>query len=175
MSVSLTGFMGTGKTTVGRLLAQRLRKPFIDSDERIEQLEGCSVATLFADRGEPNFRALERQVVADAVQTDAVVATGGGAIVDPVTYQRMHEAGPIVCLVADVETILRRTAADRTRPLLENGERRTRISQLLSERAAAYARADVTVDTTGRDVEAVLEDILSFLHPDTRHGQRERP
>ena len=103
--VTLTGFMGTGKTTVGRLLADRLHKPFVDTDARIEQVEGCSVAAIFATKGEPYFRTLERRVVAAAVAEDAVVATGGGAIVDAENYRRMHAAGPIVCLTADTEVI----------------------------------------------------------------------
>jgi len=161
--VMLTGFMGTGKTTVARLLAERLHKPFIDTDARIQSAEGCPIAAIFATKGEPYFRALERQAVAEAAREDAIVATGGGAIVDPVNFRCMHAAGPIVCLTADVDVIVQRTADDASRPLLDAGERRARVSQLLGARAAAYAQADVTIDTSQRTIEAVVEEILSFL------------
>jgi shikimate kinase len=164
--VTLTGFMGTGKTTVGRLLADRLGKPFVDTDQRIEQLEGCPVASIFATKGEPYFRTLERRVVAAAVTEDAVVATGGGAIVDAENYRYMHTAGPIVCLTADVDVILERTANDSTRPLLDRGARASRVRQLLAARAVAYGQADLTIDTSRRTAEAVVDEILAFL----RHG-----
>jgi len=167
-SVILTGFMGTGKTTIGRLLAERLHVRFIDTDARIEELEGRSVAAVFAEEGEPYFRAVERRVIAEAVQTDAVVATGGGAIVDPVNYRCMHAAGPIVCLTADPDVIFARTATDNGRPLLNNGERRARITELLAERAAAYAQADITVDTSHADVRATVDEILARLRDSTR-------
>lgn len=165
----LTGFMGTGKTTVGRVLAERLRKPFIDTDARIEEAEGCSIAVLFATKGEPYFRSRERQTVADAVREDAIVATGGGAIVDADNFACMRAAGPIVCLAADPEVIVQRTGGS-ARPLLETADRRARVSQLLAERAAVYARADLTIDTSHRTVAAVVEEILSFLHSRSPHG-----
>ncbi|HYD47584.1 MAG TPA: shikimate kinase [Terriglobales bacterium] len=161
--VTLTGFMGTGKTTVGKRLAEALGKPFVDTDALIEVRAGASVAEIFANQGEAHFRALEREVVAEAVQADAVVATGGGAIVDDVNYRAMHAAGPIVCLQASPETLVRRTGHDRSRPLLNDPKRRERISALLAERAAMYARADLTIDTTGTPVSQVVKRIRTFL------------
>lgn len=173
MAIILTGFMGTGKTTIGRRLAHELGKEFIDTDERIEQLEGRSIAAIFAADGEASFREIERSVVAAAVKRDAVVATGGGAIADPANYACMHEAGPIVCLTADIETILQRAAGDEhCRPLLEDAAPPARVRQLLSERAAAYAQADVTIDTSEASVEAVVREIRSFLHTQERKGVR---
>lgn len=174
MSVILTGFMGTGKTTIGRQLAQRLGKQLIDTDQQIEQLEGRSIASIFATNGEAYFRALERRVVAQAVQMDAVVATGGGAIADPANLECMRAAGPIICLTADVDVILERTGTDTSRPLLGDTERRVRVSELLRQRAAAYAQADVTIDTSHRTIEAILDDILAFLQreQDRQRGQQ---
>ena len=174
MTVILTGFMGTGKTTIGQRLAQRLGKEFVDTDAHIEQQEGRSIASIFASNGEAYFRALERRVVGEAVQKDAVVATGGGAIVDPVTLERMRAAGPIICLTADVEVILQRAVANNDRPLLDTADRRERISQLLRERAAAYAQADMTVDTSHRSVEAILADILAFLQRGQNVHEKDR-
>ena len=171
-AIILTGFMGTGKTTVGRLLAARLHKAFVDIDERIEQAEGLSVAAIFASKGEPYFRALERRMVAEVTQMDAVIATGGGAIVDVENYARLHVAGPIICLRADVEAILERTAADTQRPLLNSSDRATRVRELLAQRAGAYGKADLTIDTTHRSTVAVLEEILTFLHGTPGQGGR---
>lgn len=171
MSVILTGFMGTGKTTVGRRLAQRLGTQFVDTDQLIEQQEGRSIASIFATEGEAYFRGVERRIVAQAVQMDAVVATGGGAIADPANLEGMRGAGPIICLTADVDVILQRTAADNSRPLLGETEQRARVSDLLRQREAAYAQADVTIDTSHRTVEAVLDDILAFLQRKQSHHQ----
>jgi shikimate kinase len=174
MSVFLTGFMGTGKTTIGRQLAQRLGKGFVDTDQRVEQLEGRSVADIFAAAGEAYFRELERRVVAEAVKMDAVVATGGGAIVDAANFERMHAAGPIICLTADVAVILQRTADDTSRPLLGAQERRKRIEDLLRTRSAAYARADVTIDTSTRSIDDILDDIVAFLQRESSRRAEDR-
>jgi shikimate kinase len=163
MTVILTGFMGTGKTTVGRQLAQRLGTQFVDTDWQIEQLEGRSISDIFATDGEAAFRAIERRVVTESVKKDAVVATGGGAIVDPMNLKHMRAAGPIICLTAAVDVLLKRTATDTKRPLLRPTERRQRIEELLHARAAAYARADLVVDTSHRTIESIVDDILLFL------------
>lgn len=174
MTVILTGFMGTGKTTIGQRLARRLGKEFVDTDERIEQQEGRSIASIFATNGEKYFRAVERRVVAQALHQDAVVATGGGAIVDLATLQRMRAAGPIICLTAEVEVLLERTAANTDRPLLNAADRRERISQLLSERAAAYAQADTTIDTSRRSVDSIVDDIVVFLERGQDRHEKDR-
>lgn len=174
MSVILTGFMGTGKTTIGRQLAQRLGKGFVDTDQQIEQLEGRSVVDIFAAAGEGYFRELERRVVAEAVKMDAVVATGGGAIVDAANFEHMRAAGPIICLTASVEVILQRTARHQNRPLLDAKERRQRVEELLRERSAAYARADVAIDTSTRSVDNILDDIVAFLQRESNRREEDR-
>lgn len=172
--MTLTGFMGTGKSTVGRRLAEALHKPFIDTDAAIEARTGLSVAEIFARHGEPYFRSLEREVVAESVAADAIVATGGGAIVDDLNYRAMHTAGPIVCLQASPEIILHRTSRDRSRPLLEQGERESQIRRLLSERAAAYGRADLVIDTSRVAVGSVVRRIRSFLESGNKKARRLR-
>ena len=169
-AIILTGFMGTGKSTVGRLLAQHLRKPFIDTDDCIEAAEGRSIAAIFADAGEAHFRATEARVVAEAVTRDAVVATGGGAITDPTTYARMHAAGPIICLQCDLEVLLGRLKHDTTRPLLAGTTTRARLTELLTRRAAAYAQADLIVDTTNRAPQDITEEIVRWLEDPSRRS-----
>jgi shikimate kinase len=159
--VILTGFMGTGKTSIGT----RLAAPFVDTDALVERTAGRSVADLFAADGEATFRAAERRAIAEALAVPgAVVATGGGAVVDPVTRATLKAAAPLVCLTARPEVILARTrGAGPTRPLLHGDDAAGRIAALLAERADAYASADLTVDTSDRGVDACVAAIAAFL------------
>lgn len=168
--VVLTGFMGTGKTSVGVRLAARLARPFVDTDDLVEKGEGRSVAAIFAAEGEAYFRAAERRAVARAVAVPgAVVATGGGAIADPENLQRLRAAAPIVCLTARPEVILARIGAQTgVRPLLEGADPVGRIAALLAARAAAYARADLAVDTSDSAVDDTVDQIESFLRARSR-------
>ena len=160
--------MGTGKTEVGRRLARTLARTFVDTDRLVEAKAGRSVAAIFADDGEAAFRALEREAVAEACALpDAVIATGGGALVDPDNRRRLAGAGPIVCLTATPEEILRRVGRGETRPLLagsaSDAERLARIRDLLAARVAAYGSATHTIDTTGLDVERVVERVRAAV------------
>lgn len=166
--VILTGFMATGKTEVGRRLARRLGRPFIDVDGLVEAADGHSVAEIFASRGEGRFRELERTAVVEACRVpDAVVATGGGTMLDPENRRRLAAAGPIVCLAAPAEEILRRVGDPASRPLLANGsaagDRLARVRALLAERAPVYALATHTIDTSGLDVEQVVERVHALV------------
>jgi shikimate kinase len=159
--IILTGFMGTGKTEVGRRLAHTLGRPFVDTDRLIEAKAGRRIAEIFATDGEARFRALEREAVAEACGiADAVVATGGGALADPESHGRLATAGPIVCLTATPREILKRVGDARTRPLLAScrsaAERLERIEALLAARAAVYRSATHTIDTTGLTVDQVV-------------------
>src|SRR5437762_10029536 len=117
-AIVLTGFMGTGKSGVGRRLATRLGRAFVDTDQLVERRAGKSVAAIFADDGEPAFRALERDAVATAAaRGDAVIAVGGGAVLDATNLTRLRAAGVVVCLTAAAETILRRVGDASQRPL----------------------------------------------------------
>jgi shikimate kinase len=166
--VVLTGFMATGKTEVGRRLARALGWPFIDTDKLVEASAGRSVRDIFATEGEATFRDLERQAVARACDVpEAVIATGGGALLDPDNRRRLAAAGPIICLTASPEDILTRTGNGMTRPLLagaaDREERLARIRALLAERAPAYAVATHTVDTHGLPVEQVTERVRALV------------
>jgi shikimate kinase len=162
MTIFLTGFMGTGKTTVGTKLAERLGLPFFDTDREIERAEGRPISAIFASDGEAYFRILERRVI-EAAPANAVVATGGGAVVDPVNRNTMRAAGPIICLSADPDTIQERTAVNDDRPLLGQQDRASRIRALLAQRAPAYAESDVVIDTSELDIGAVVDQIMKFL------------
>jgi len=163
--VFLTGFMGTGKTAVGRELARRLGIRFLDIDQEIEQAARMTVAQIFARHGEADFRAREREMIERmSALSGAVVATGGGAVVDEANRRRMRAAGKVVCLRADVATILERVGGGDERPLLAGTDDKAgRVRSLLDARAAAYADADHVVDTSRRTVAAIVDEIAGWL------------
>jgi shikimate kinase / 3-dehydroquinate synthase len=158
--IFLTGFMGAGKTSVGRRLAERLGRPFIDIDEVISSKTQSSVGEIFACSGEEAFRALERSALLDIAgrDTDAVVATGGGLPVDPVNRSIMKACGHVVHLRADFETLATRVPEDSSRPLW-NEHART----LLLERTPAYEDADFTVPTDGLSVQEVVDTAAGLV------------
>ncbi len=159
----LTGFMGTGKTAVGRILAARLGRDFIDMDARIEEEEGMSISGIFERRGETYFRALEAECCARLAQMeDAVISTGGGALVDPANLVLFGKA-LVVCLDADPAEIFERLRHERNRPLLEGPDPRGRIAELLSARREAYARIPCHVDTKAKTVGEVADEIAALL------------
>ncbi len=171
-AIVLTGFMGTGKSEVGRRLAKRLGRAFVDTDELVEARAGKSVATIFSDEGESRFRALERQAVADAAgRTGAVIALGGGAVLDPENLSRVRASGVLVCLTARPDAILARIGDVRQRPLLASGDPRANIERLLDERREAYGAADITVDSSDRNADEVVEEIRGQLDELERSGR----
>jgi shikimate kinase len=168
-NVVLTGFMGTGKTTVGRALADRLGFEFVDTDAVIEERHG-PIPALFEREGEDRFRELERELAGElAATTRTVISTGGRMLVDEVNAARLGATGDVVCLTASVETILRRLggeAAAASRPMLRGGDVDARVRRLLAERAPAYARfvAVGTDDRAPDDVVAEIVAVLAELH-----------
>jgi shikimate kinase len=148
-TIYLTGFMGTGKSVVGRELARLLRRPFVDLDLSIESAAGSSVASLFARRGEAAFRKLERKALLRAAKRPGiVVALGGGTLLDP-RHRAVVAKGLLVNLSCSRAELVRRLGPARaSRPLLAGGSLSARIGKLLSERRAAYAVADLNVSTT---------------------------
>lgn len=157
--------MATGKTEVGRRLAQRLGRAFIDTDALVEAEAGGTVASIFAAEGEAGFRARERAAIARACgMPDAVIAIGGGALLDDENRRHLTAAGPVVCLTATPEEILRRVGRAASRPLLRGpGDRLARIRALLAERAPVYAVATHTVDTTGLSLDQVTDRVRSLV------------
>ena len=143
--IVLVGFMGAGKTSVGKALAERLRWSFVDLDAAIEARAGSAIAEIFERSGEPAFRELERDAARDALRAEhVVVAAGGGAFAEPAT-RALLRAAATVYLECDLETLLARVALDGSRPLA--GDRET-MRRLLLAREAAYRSADVTLDAS---------------------------
>jgi len=165
--VILAGFMGTGKTAVGRRLARRLGRGFVDTDGLIEATAGRSVAEIFRDEGEEYFRRLEREAVAKAVtMPDAVVAVGGGALGDPQNRRQLLAAGPVVCLRATPEAILERVGDAKSRPLLASlspAERLAEIRALIAAREVAYQSASHDVDTTDLSLDEVVDRVRTLV------------
>ncbi len=163
-NVILTGFMGTGKSTVGRLLAAHLKYSFRDLDSLIVEKEGQSINTIFADRGESYFREVESSVLRAVLRRSSqIVSTGGGAVIRPENRDLMHNSGVVVNLTASPEIILQRLHSDEARPLLRGSKSLASIQKLLMDREAYYADADIRIDTDGKNVEDVARDILDFL------------
>ncbi len=161
-NIVLTGFMGTGKSEVGKRLAARLERTFIDTDMVIERELGTSIAQLFVEKGEAYFRAHERRIIAQTCQQqDCVIATGGGAMVDPANAELLKKSGLVVCLTATPEVIYNRVKRNANRPLLQADEPLTKIRTLIADRAQAYARADVMVETSQRSLDDVVHAVLA--------------
>jgi shikimate kinase len=158
----LVGLMGAGKTTVGAACATRLARPFVDTDDIVEANTGMSVSEVFEHQGEAGFRELERRAVADAcaTPTPAVIACGGGAVLDGDNRRRLHRAGFVVWLQAPPATLIRRVKDGSERPLLQ-GRGTATLERLAVVRAAAYeAAADAVVDTDSRTVPEVVDAVL---------------
>jgi shikimate kinase len=164
-NIFLVGLMGAGKTTVGRALARKLNKQFIDTDHEVEARTGVSIPVIFEIEGEASFRQREAEVICDlTAQTDIVLATGGGAILDPVNREFLKTRGTVIYLRASVSSILQRTSHDKNRPLLQTPNPRERIEQLAREREPYYQEVAHFVIETGRpNVQSLVQTILSQL------------
>jgi len=164
-NVYLIGPMGSGKTAVGRRLATLLGIEFIDSDAEIEKRTGVDIRYIFEKEGEARFRERERDVIADLTALEGVViATGGGVILDPANRERLAATGTVVYLETTVDTLVRRTKATKTRPLLMNDDPRAVLERMMLIRRPLYENAaDLRIETTGRQVRAVAADIQQRL------------
>jgi shikimate kinase len=175
--IALIGMMGAGKSSVARVLGERLGVSVADLDGMIEAVEGCSVAELFERAGEPWFRRREGELLAEAVRSGVkVVACGGGIVLDPARRKLLRERCRVVWLEVEPEEALRRVRADggdpaRTRPMLAGADPEQRLRDLLRERAPLYAEAaHVRVATAGRTAEEVADAVLQALAPVGRTG-----
>ena len=164
-NIFLVGPMGSGKSAVGRRLARELGLEFVDSDEEIERRTGVDIPYIFEKEGEPGFRQREAEIIDELSRREGVVlATGGGAILDAGSRERLRSRGRVVYLRTTVEQQLARTRHGTGRPLLNTPDPRGTLVQLMGMRAPLYEQvALVTVDTDGRKVKAVVDQIVREL------------
>jgi shikimate kinase len=185
-TVVLVGLMGAGKTAIGRRLAHRLRVPFVDADAEIEAAAAATIEEIFERHGEAAFREGERRVIARLLAGPVhVLATGGGAYMDPQTRQRIRESAVSVWLRAEVDVLLARVMRRSNRPLLKRGNPRAILADLMEKRHPIYAEADIVVDSLDGPPEATLVQVIEALRhylatsdvarPVPRDGAGERP
>lgn len=160
-NIVLMGFMGTGKTSVGKKLASRLGMEFVDMDHVIEARAGKPISRIFAEDGEPHFRKMERDLTVElAARSGLVIGCGGGVVLNPDNVRDYQRTGLVICLTATPETIFQRTARAHHRPLLEEKDRLQRIKDLLEKRRALYEAVPNRVDTESLTTYQVVEVIL---------------
>lgn len=160
-NIALCGFMGTGKSSVGRLVAEQLRFAFLDTDTVIEARAGKTIAEIFAAEGEPAFRAMETKIVKElATRTHTVISTGGGLVMIPSNMASLKTHALVVCLWASPEGIYARVKNQNHRPLLQDADPLERIRTLLAERTPAYKQADVLLNTEIRSQREVAQQVL---------------
>ena len=164
-NIVLIGFMGTGKSSIGQRLAQKLKKRFVDMDSEIELVCGMSIPDIFRRCGEVRFRS-EESLMARKVgqQKNLVIATGGGAVLVPENIAALRENGILICLDASPADIQARVNRKKgTRPLLKSNVSIEDIEKLLQEREAFYACADIRINTSGKDMESIINEILPVI------------
>ena len=156
--------MGTGKTVVGKMVAERLGREFLELDAIIEKREGMSIREIFEKKGEPYFREIEKEVVKEASQkVGFVISAGGGAIIDEENFRNIKKNSIIICLEASPDTILKRTKGNVCRPLLNVPDPKKRIEELLEKRDVHYKKTDHSIATDDLSIQQVVEKILDFI------------
>jgi shikimate kinase len=161
VNLALIGFMGTGKTSVGRLVAEQLHFHYLDTDETIQMRTGRSIADIFSRDGEPAFRELEKNLVEElAAHTKTVISTGGGLPTTPANLASLKNHALVVCLWASPEKIWERVKNQSHRPLLHDADPQKKIRELLAVREPFYRQADVLVNTDIRPVREVVQQVV---------------
>jgi len=164
-NLALIGFMGTGKSSVGRMVADTLHFTFLDTDHVIEARAGKPITDLFQQDGEPAFRDWERRIVEELARRDkTVIATGGGLPANPANLASLKTHALVICLWATPETILNRVSGHDHRPLLNDADPLLRIRELLAARAPFYRQADVLVNTELRSIREVALQVIHQFH-----------
>ena len=165
-NIFLVGPMGAGKTTIGRQLAKKLSKRFYDSDHEIEKRTGADIPLIFEIELEEGFRKREAKVLAELVELDNIVlSTGGGAVLDVDNRRKLKEHGRIVYLKSSPEKLLKRTAGDKRRPLLQGDDKITKITAILSEREPLYIElADEIIETDKLSIKQILQTVIKLIN-----------
>ena len=160
----LVGLMGAGKSTIGRRLSSALNIAFLDSDHEIAEAAGCSISDIFESYGEAIFRDLEKRVLMRLINSPpCIIATGGGAFINPEIRELVKEKAISVWLKADLDVLLERVSRRDTRPLLKSGDKAEILNKLMQERYPIYAEADITIDSNAGLHETVVEHIIAVL------------
>jgi shikimate kinase len=160
-NIALCGFMGTGKSSVGRLVAEQLRFDYLDTDTVIEARAGKTITQIFSEQGEAAFREQEEKIVKElALRSRTVISTGGGLVVNPQNMESLKQHAFVVCLWARPEAIYARVKNQNHRPLLKEADPLERIRGLLTERAPFYKQADVLLNTEIRSPREVAQQVL---------------
>ncbi len=163
-NIALTGFMAVGKSVVGRKLAQKLKRPFVDLDRVIEAREGIPVEEIFNRKGEAHFRKVEKETLEEILgRNEQVIATGGGAIMEEGNLRLLRERSLLICLMASPQSLLRRSGPHTRRPLLRGANKLKRIEELLTQREALYRQAHISIDTSSLSVNKVVERIMKEI------------
>jgi shikimate kinase len=169
-NLALIGFMGSGKSSVGRLVAEQLRFQFLDTDELIESRAGKPISDIFAESGEAAFRDLECRVVQELVtRTNTVISAGGGLPVNPANFASLRKHALVVCLWASPEKSWERVRGQTHRPLLKDADPLAKIRALLASREKFYRQADVLVNTEWRSIREVAQQVIH--HFQTAHAE----
>ena len=170
LNLYLVGFMGTGKSTVGRQVAKQLGFHFLDSDHEIEVRQGRTVAKIFAEDGEARFREMEREFIERGHPgQQTVVACGGGLVVPPGMLDLLRQRGIVICMHAPIETILQRTMHTTHRPLLQVDDRETRLRELYAQREEIYRRTGTMVLTDKRPMREIAAHVLRVYRLEAAH------
>lgn len=169
----LVGFMGTGKSTVGRQVARQLGFQFLDSDHEIEKQQGKPVTRIFAEEGEPRFREMEREFIEHGHPAErCVIACGGGLVVPAGMLERLQSRGIVICLHAPLETILKRTMHANHRPLLHVENPEQRLRDLYAQREAIYRRTGTMVLTDSRPLREIAGHVLRVYRLESVHFKK---
>lgn len=170
-NIILVGFMGTGKTAVGKRLAALLNKDFYDTDREVETVTGMSISQLYSKYGEVRFRSEENLAIKRLVNNDnCIIALGGGVVLDKKITELISENGIIICLTAKPEIIYERVKRRNNRPFLKKGNMYNTILDLLDKREELYKCADYTVDTSDLNFQEIIDNIMEYLKGDMKNN-----
>ena len=162
-NIVLTGFMGTGKTTIGKALSKRLQMRLVDVDEEIESSEKMTINDIFRTRGEGRFREIETAMIKKiSAERNIIISTGGGAVLKDENMEALRKNGIVFCLIASADTILERTARSEDRPLLKVDNPREKINELLACRRPFYEKAGIMIETDGKTPMEITEKIMEI-------------
>ena len=172
-NIVLVGFMGTGKTTIAKILSGKLGMKYISTDDMIKAGEKSSIADIFSKKGESYFRKIEKEAIRYVSGMDGVVVdAGGGVVIDAENIENLKKKGLLVCLSAAPEPVLERTKAYSHRPLLEGADPLSKIKELMESRKQFYKRADFCVDTGGKSPTEVSSEIERIINEATTYGTK---